>query len=128
MRWFPTSPGPAPCDRPARPVSAANRERTESIRAALIETLKGSATQGARSLMLRIRYAVDAEHLWYLRPEAMSVLAGMHGEARAREALARISTLFQDVLPDGLASPLRAAGAANGSAYCRRRDTLKETA
>jgi hypothetical protein len=86
-------------------------EATELIRAALSEPLDGSPCPFARNLLLRIKFASDAEHLWYLRPEAMSVLASLHGEAHARQTLARITPLFQDVLPDGLASKLRADGA-----------------
>jgi hypothetical protein len=128
MRWFSTSSGQASPSRPAVPALAAYRQKTESIRAALIAALNGSTTTGARTLVARIQFAGDAENLWYLRPEAMSVLASLHGEAQARDALARISTLFQDVLPEGLASQLRAAGAANSPAFSRRRETLKETA
>lgn len=128
MRWFLTSPGPAPSDRRALPASVIYRERTESIRAALIETLQGSTALSARTLMQRIQFAGDAERLWYLRPDAMSVLASLHGEAHAREALTRISTLFQDVLPDGLASKLRTVGPAQSAVQSRRRETMKEAA
>ncbi len=128
MTWFLTNPAPVLSGRCAPAVGVAYRQRTESIRAALIETLQGSATPGARMLMQRIQYAGDAERLWYLRPDAMSVLASMHGEAQAREELARISLLFQDVLPDGLASPLRATGQGHGPAHSRRPEHLKETA
>lgn len=128
MRRFLTSLGLALNARRIPSASAIYRERTESIRAALMETLNGSATPDALALMQRIRYASDAHRLWYLRPEAMSVLASLHGEAHAREVLARISTLFQGVLPDGLASKLHAAGCADSLAPTRPLDILKETA
>ncbi len=128
MRWNLTNPGPAISGRCAPLVGLACRERTERIRSALIETLQGSVTPAARILMQRIQYAGDAERLWYLRPEAMSVLASLHGEARAGEALSRISPLFQDVLPDGLASQLRVTGQGRSPAHSRRPEHLKETA
>jgi hypothetical protein len=101
MRWFLTSPGAAPAQVPRAPGSL--REKTDSIRAALIEPLRGVSTTDARILIQRIEYAGDAQQLWYLRTEAMGVLASLRGEAHARETLTRISELFQDVLPDGLA-------------------------
>jgi hypothetical protein len=121
MNWFTTSPSAALSPRPWGSRSASHAAATETIRSALLGALAGSANPGARSLSHRIHFAPDAERLWHLRPEAMSVLAVVHGEARAREALAGISTLFQDVLPDGLACKLRTAGP-------RRSDNLKETA
>lgn len=115
MRWFLTCLGLALTARRIPSASAICRERTESIRAALTESLNGAATPNALALMQRIRHANDVQSLWYLRSEAMSVLASLHGEACAREALTRISTLFEGVLPDGLAS-------------ARPLETLKETA
>ncbi|MBI2769798.1 MAG: hypothetical protein HYX47_09255 [Burkholderiales bacterium] len=110
MKWLLTNPGLALSGRRAPSAGAAHRQQTESIRSALIEALQNLASPGAHHLMQRIQYAGNAERLWYLRPEAMSVLASSHGEVRAREELARISMLFQDVLPAGLASQLRATG------------------
>lgn len=115
MRWFPTSLTGTPLGRAAATTLPRQGERTESIRAALIDTLADSASQRAHSLRLRIRYAGDPQLLWYLRPEVMSVLATQHGEAHARVVLSRISPLFRDVLPDGLASRL-GGGEAGSSA------------
>lgn len=94
---------------------AAHRE-IESIRAAMLRLLDAdSAKPGAASALIhRVRYASSAEGLWYLRSEIMSVLASSRGEAAARALLADISVLFHEVLPEGLASPLRASRAHAG--------------
>ena len=128
MNWFFTSNHPAvpECRRSAF-ASQAQLERTEFIRSAMLETLEDLATPDARALMLRILVAGDAERLWYLRPDAMSVLASRHGEVLARQTLARISVHFRDVLPEGLASQLRAANPATPPARTRRLETLQET-
>ena len=127
MNWFSASrPQPGTECRAAAQPPAVRRERTEAIRLAMLKTLDGARTPEASQLMQRIRYAGDAERLWYLRPETMSVLASLQGEALARKALARISVLFQDVLPEGLASQLRAVGKVTPIAS-RRLETFQET-
>lgn len=90
-------------------------ENTEAIRAAMLRLLDADTEAGATgSLARRVLFASDAEGLWYLRSEIMSVLASSRGEAAARELLAGISVLFHEVLPEGLASPLRAHRAVAG--------------
>ena len=128
MNWFSVSSGQASRGR-GRPAftPAAHRERTEVIRAAMLEALEGLAAPEARALMRRILGAGDAERLWYLRPEAMSILASAHGEAFARQTLARLSVHFKDVLPAGLASELRAVGLAGASVWNRPPDISEET-
>ena len=127
MRWFQSNPALAPASHRARPCSPLYRERMERIRAALTEALP----PGAHGLAHCIEYAGDAEQLWNLRPEVMSVLSCRHGEAHARQVLAGISPLFEDILPAGLASMLRAAGSAtspDSPAAARRIEIQKETA
>ena len=99
MRWFQSNPGLTPASHRVTPCKPFYRERLERIRAALADALP----PGTEMLAHRIEYAADAELLWNLRPEVMSVLSCRHGEAHARQVLDRISPLFQDVLPDGLA-------------------------
>ena len=110
MTWFSSGrpaggdsfgPGPAP---------ALHRQRTEAVRAAMLEALAGTDQPAARSLVIRVHCAADAVGLWYLRPEVMSVLAARHGEAAARQTLARLGVHFRDILPEGLASRPRPAG------------------
>lgn len=125
MRWFQTNPAPATAAVRQTPASNEYGRTTDRIRAALLDALDGAPSQGARNLMLRIHFAADPELLWYLRPAVMCELAAMRGEAQAHETLVRISPLFQDVLPEGLASKLRAADCAPHAARSTRRANLE---
>jgi len=103
MNWFSSSRGHAASDSPsAATAHTAHRERTEAIRAVMLDALAGADAPGARTLMLRIHCATDAVGLWYMRPEVMTLLASRHGEATARRTLQRLSTHFQGILPAGL--------------------------
>ena len=103
MNWFSSSRGQAGSDAcGAVHAHAVHKERTEVIRAAMLEALAGTDAPAARVLMLRIHCAGDAVGLWYMRPEVMSMLASRHGEAAARRTLARLGIHFQGVLPEGL--------------------------
>ncbi|ROZ72048.1 hypothetical protein [Ramlibacter sp. WS9] len=112
MNWFSSSRGLAGSEPAgAGPARATHKERTEALRSAMLEALAGiSAAPGARALMHRIHVAGDAVGLWYMRPEVMSMLASYHGEAVARQTLARLGIHFQGILPEGLASQLRPTG------------------
>ena len=108
MNWFSSGRPQAGHESPSvGRAHAIQKERTEVIRAAMLEALADADTPAARMLMLRIHCAGDAVGLWYMRPEAMSVLAARHGEAMARQTLARLGVHFREILPEGLASQLR---------------------
>lgn len=53
-------------------------------------------------LELRIHHAPDAQGLWELRSDLMATLASTQGEASAAAKLLQLSSLFRDVLPQGL--------------------------
>ena len=55
-------------------------------------------------IVVRVRYALDAEALWFIRSEVMTVLSAMHGEAIAQEKIRLISKEFRGLLPKGLIS------------------------
>ena len=128
MKWFLTSAAAAAAPRAGVAALRTSHQTTESIRAAMVAAFAGADTPATRALLHRLRYAGDAERLWYLRPEAMSVLCALHGEARAREALARISAMFKDVLQDGLAAHIRTQASIPCAGPSGRRNHLKETA
>jgi len=86
------------------------RCKTEAVRSAILEILDQDGSARAESLARRVRHAADAEHLWHLRGEVMSVLASSQGEAVARDKLQNIGALFLEVLPNGLAAQLRHRG------------------
>lgn len=54
-------------------------------------------------LRLRIRMCDDVLTLWYMRSELMRVFSARFGEREARLQLAKISALFEGLLPAGLA-------------------------
>lgn len=77
------------------------------IQRAMLATLdKDPLPPRFAALKLRIQHSEDTERLWYLRSELMQALASIHGELRAAAELARITEMFHDVLPKGLASCL----------------------
>ena len=78
----------------------------EPIRAAMLATLGPHVPDRLALLHSRIEYAADLQRLWYLRAPLMAALADLHGEAAAAQKLARLSALFRDHLPNGLASSL----------------------
>lgn len=77
-----------------------------SIQRAMLATLEDPLPPRFAGLRLRIQHAEDSERLWYLRSELMQALASTHGELRAASELLRITEMFHDVLPKGLASCL----------------------
>lgn len=52
----------------------------------------------------RIVFASDLQALWYLRPELLMVVSAVAGERAAQAKIARISALFDGLLPQGLSS------------------------
>jgi len=79
----------------------------EPIRRAMLQALGHPVPQAHTILLPRIVHAVDAQRLWHLRSELMHALATMHGEQQAACELERISEMFGDLLPDGLACAFR---------------------
>lgn len=77
----------------------------EDIRKKMLQ-LATHGTGGARAeqVIRRIRYASDAEGLYFIRSELMALLANIHGEAVALDAIDAISEMFDDLLPEGLRS------------------------
>ena len=52
----------------------------------------------------RVRYAIDAQALWFARSDVMTVLNELHGETIAREKISGINEKFKGLLPKGLSS------------------------
>ena len=55
-------------------------------------------------IALRVRYAPDAQGLWYARGDVMAVLSAMQGETIARQKVSSITKMFDGLLPGGLGS------------------------
>jgi hypothetical protein len=79
-------------------------EGTEDVRESMLAALGPTGARHFPQITRRIRYANDIHALWYLRGDLMATLAGIHGEATARQKIASISAQFQGLLPGGLSS------------------------
>lgn len=77
-------------------------DRTEDIRAFMLKEMGDSGERIYPRLMRNLRYAQDAQALWYARGEMMAALAELHGESVARDKVERISDKFRGLLPRGL--------------------------
>jgi len=74
----------------------------EVLKHAMLETLGEVGRQNHPRLVRQIRYAADAEGLWYARSDLMQALSEIHGETLAELELRRVSALFTDHLPSAL--------------------------
>ncbi|MET0312167.1 MAG: hypothetical protein ABW051_08965 [Burkholderiaceae bacterium] len=79
-------------------------DRLEEIRATMLEYLGDFGGRNFPQISRRVRYAGDVQALWYLRGDLMAALAAMHGEAEARERIARLSRMFNGLLPGSMNS------------------------
>ena len=72
----------------------------QEIRQAMLDCLAGldESHQAAR-VWARVLYAADIQALWYLRPDVMTLLAGLLGEATAHARIATITHMFTGLLP-----------------------------
>ena len=80
------------------------QNRIEEIRLAMLDALGDHGAGQFPLLLRRLRYAEDAQALWYLRGDLMASLSVMSGEADARRAMRSITDMFRGLLPGGLAS------------------------
>jgi hypothetical protein len=90
--------------RPAAPSESILENGLEDIRDAMLLVLGDTGAKQYLQTTRRIRYATDIKDLWYLRGDLMDALAGMHGEAAARQKIGQINAQFQGLLPQGLSS------------------------
>ena len=81
-----------------------DEDALEEIRARMCAMAESGSGERDMALVRRIRYAADIQTLWFIRSELMAVLARTHGEAVARERLARLGEMFARLLPEGLRS------------------------
>lgn len=82
-------------------------ESLEPVRQAMLDVL---GTEGAASnpqLSKRLQYLHDIHALWYARSEMVSVLSGLHGEARAVEMVRSLTPLFEGRLPASMLESAR---------------------
>jgi hypothetical protein len=69
--------------------------RVEQVREAMLASLKGLPdNQTLESLTRRVRWAPNAQALWYLRMDVMTLLSTHRNESEARQCLHEITQLF----------------------------------
>jgi hypothetical protein len=78
--------------------------RTEGIRELMLTELGEFGEKHYPKIALRIRYAQDAQGLWYARGDVMAVLSAMQGESIARQKVGSITKMFDGLLPGSLGS------------------------
>ncbi len=79
-------------------------DRIDDIRRLMLSELGEFGDEHFQRIVRRIRYAVDAEALWFLRIDVMTVLGEIHGETIACEKIKNISEQFKGLLPKSLTS------------------------
>ena len=76
--------------------------RVEAVRAAMLKSLEGAQqSELLETVIRRLTWAPQAQTLWYLRSEMMTLLSNQHGELEARKRLQVISDMFRGLLPAG---------------------------
>lgn len=78
--------------------------RIEQIRQLMLEELGEFGHIHYPNIVRHVRYAIDAQALWFVRSEVMTVLGALYGETIAREKIDHISRQFKGLLPKGLSS------------------------
>lgn len=84
--------------------SEAEEARFEALRKYILDELGEYGEQHHPQITRRVRYARDAQGLWYARGEMMTVLSAHHGEAEASARLTLITRRFRGLLPRSLSS------------------------
>ena len=74
---------------------AINDSRIERVRQAMLTALEGLPDTPAQdSAIRRVRWAPNAQALWYLRSDVMTLVSTQRGESAARQCLQEITQLF----------------------------------
>lgn len=76
----------------------------EHIRDAMLDVLGVPGHASHPLLARRIRFATEIETLWYARNDLMAARSGQVGEAQAQQDVARLTRLFDGLVPTGAAS------------------------
>src|SRR5437868_3974442 len=81
-------------------ISASVRQnRIEKVRELMLAEIGDFSDAHFPKVAQRVRYATDAQSLWYTRGDVMKLLAAAYGESIARKKIRRISAEFKGLLP-----------------------------
>jgi hypothetical protein len=80
--------------------------QAERVRLAMLFALDEYCDYEHRLLEHKITYSRNIEELWFVRPHLLQVIAASQGEAIARNALDKITVLFEGCHPGGKPSAL----------------------
>jgi len=94
MRWAKTSLRNSFFGWMAHQSTAEPSDRLEDIRKAMLQLLDQSPDGQNSAIERRVLFAQDLDELWYARPDLMTAVAAVRGEAVARDCLADITRLF----------------------------------
>lgn len=79
--------------------ASARQNRIEKVRQLMLAEIGDFGEAQFPRVAQRVRYASDAQSLWYARGDVMKLLAATHGESIARKKIRRISAEFKGLLP-----------------------------
>lgn len=82
--------------------ASVRQNRTEEIRKLMLAEIGHFGDANFPNVARRVRYATDAQGLWYTRGDVMAVLAAVHGETIAHKKMRQISDEFRGLLPSGM--------------------------
>lgn len=77
-------------------------DRLEGLRDKMLLEMGDFGETRFPRVMRRVRYADDAQGLWYVRGDVMEVLSAQYGEVQANSKMASITKEFAGMLPAGL--------------------------
>jgi hypothetical protein len=84
--------------------------RIEDIRQAMLDSLGNEGCSSFSHLERRVLFAADLQGLWYLRSDIMAAISSSQGEFVASQKLRQITSMFDGLLPRGMAPRQRSLG------------------
>ena len=90
--------------KPTAKSTEPDREQVERVRRAMVGSLEQAGPDGFEHVVRRLEQAKDIAALWFLRAALMAALSAIDDETAARRAMARITPLFNGLLPASLNS------------------------
>ena len=74
----------------------------EDVREEMLRLLEDLPAREVSRAALRLRIAMDAQALWFLRADLLGTLSKHHGEQEACRRIQRVTALLEALIPPGL--------------------------